>query len=303
MTGALGSSQSGNLAAGERETEAPIGKALSPLGRAALAYARIGWPVFPCREREKAPKIAKAHGGNGCHDATTDAATIRAWWTRWPNANPGVATGGPLGLLVVDVDGPEGEHALQAFGPLPVTVEVKTGKGRHLYFHAPPAAARCTTRELGPMLDTRGSGGYVLAPPSVHPDGLVYTFVEGRGPHDVEVAPLPAALVERLSRPATVPSIPRAGRPARARARTTVERADVLQFRAWLAKVPTGLRDGDGRKATAYRIAARGLETLGEAHVRAVLAAWNRGNAEPLSDTDLYRKLTAALTRSQRRAA
>ena len=63
----------------------------------ALAYAARGWPVFPLRPGEKVPLIAKAAGGNGVHDATTDPDQIRAWWTKHPTANIGLAAVPPSG--------------------------------------------------------------------------------------------------------------------------------------------------------------------------------------------------------------
>src|SRR5258708_4431274 len=66
-----------------RMAEAPS----SPL-EYALAYARVGFAVFPCRPRGKEP-ITK----HGFKDATRDEAQIRKWWTRWPDANIGIATG------------------------------------------------------------------------------------------------------------------------------------------------------------------------------------------------------------------
>ena len=53
---------------------------------AALRYAARGWPVFPCRG--KIPLTP-----HGFHDASTDAATIEAWWRENPDALISVATG------------------------------------------------------------------------------------------------------------------------------------------------------------------------------------------------------------------
>ena len=60
-------------------------------------YARRGLRVFPCKPRDKVP--ATAHG---CKDATTDPAQIAAWWDGTYLYNVGLATGG--GVVVLDVD-------------------------------------------------------------------------------------------------------------------------------------------------------------------------------------------------------
>ena len=55
---------------------------------AAIEYAKKGFAVFPLKYRDKVPLTR-----NGCKDATTDAAQIKAWWQKYPNANIGLATG------------------------------------------------------------------------------------------------------------------------------------------------------------------------------------------------------------------
>ena len=81
---------------------------------AALDYAGRGFAVFPLAVGEKIPLISKEAGGHGVHDATTDAAQIRAWWTAAPNANIGVAAG-RSGLLLVDVDAKDGRDGFTSW--------------------------------------------------------------------------------------------------------------------------------------------------------------------------------------------
>jgi len=161
------------------------------LGAAALYYASLGWPVFPLAVRDKVPLL---RGGNGCKDATTDADKITGWWTQYPDANIGLATGGEAGLYVVDVDGETGEEALARYGPLPVVPQSSTGKGRHLLFHYPNGGN--TAGKLGPKLDTRGTGGYIVAPPSIHPSKRPYQWVVP--PHKAALQPLPESLDKAL---------------------------------------------------------------------------------------------------------
>ena len=152
---------------------------------AALGYAARGCPVFPLAVRGKVPMIARADGGRGFHDATTDEHQVRTWWTGWPLANVGIATGHAFDVLDVD---PEhgGEETLAALavkhGPLPTTPEARTGSGGRHVFLLPDARVRCSAGRLGPGLDVRGLGGYVVAPPSVHPNGrrYVWTVCAGR---------------------------------------------------------------------------------------------------------------------------
>lgn len=132
----------------------------------ALEIASLGWHVFPLRRGGKQPMA----GGNGYLDATTDETQIRDWWSRFPDANIGIACGAS-GLVVLDVDPRNGgedtlSRLVAKHGPLPATLEARTGgsaqPGRHLYF-------RGDLRKgvLGPGLDLQGAGAYVVAPPSV----------------------------------------------------------------------------------------------------------------------------------------
>jgi Bifunctional DNA primase/polymerase, N-terminal/Primase C terminal 2 (PriCT-2)/AAA domain len=125
-----------------------------------------------CRSPAKHPRTR-----NGCKDSTAELAQIERWWRHSPGANIGIATGG--GLIVIDVDGPGGEAALQALqgehGPLPETATVKTSRGRHLYFRTPKD--RHISCSAGGGLDVRGDGGFVVAPFSQHISGHVYEWI------------------------------------------------------------------------------------------------------------------------------
>ncbi|MEK1891671.1 MAG: bifunctional DNA primase/polymerase [Phyllobacterium sp.] len=147
----------------------------SRLHRAALAYAARGIPVFPCQPRGKEPATTR-----GLLAATTDAAAIESWWQSAPDLNIGIATGAPSGVWVLDIDNEEGEASLRnleaTHGPLPATIEVITGRGRHLYFRLGEHSLRNSVGRIGSGIDVRGDGGYVLAPPSVHPTTRLYTW-------------------------------------------------------------------------------------------------------------------------------
>lgn len=142
----------------------------------ALQYAGRGWHVFPLRPRGKLPIVAKRNGGNGFYDATTDRAQIVAWWTQWPDANIGLATGAS-GLTVLDIDGPEGLALYQKVaGDRPPTLAAKTGRagGLHVYYRG----AVPSSQVKGEHLDVRGSTGYVVAPPSIHETGNAYAWLD-----------------------------------------------------------------------------------------------------------------------------
>lgn len=143
----------------------------------ALDYAARGFAVFPCLEKRKEPAC-----GRGFKEATTNPATIRRWWSGFHSYNIGIATGLISGVWVLDVDGADGEAALlqleHRHGQLPPTLSSITSRGRHLWFRADGPIPSSVAR-VGRGLDVRGDGGYVLAPPSIHPDGPTYRWSTG----------------------------------------------------------------------------------------------------------------------------
>lgn len=157
---------------------------------AALSYAKRGWCVFPLVERDKTPAVS-----GGFTVATVDEEQIRMAWERRPGMNVAIATGAMSGgLLVIDLDvhpekGEDGTDVLWAWerehGELPETVTAKTGSGGvHLYYRCNVPVQCSVNPELG--VDVRSDGGYVVAPPSVHPCGGRYEW--DRGPDEAEVA-------------------------------------------------------------------------------------------------------------------
>lgn len=179
---------------------------------AALNYAEHQIPVFPvwgvtdgrcqCGKRDCANAGKHPHGAfapNGFKDATTDPERIREWWTRAPRANIGTTTSW---CVVLDVDPRKGGDETLArlereLGALPETPEVLTGGGgRHIYFARPTTTLRCSAGALGPGLDIRADGGYVLLPPSSHMSGKTYTDEVSRPLFETPLAPLPVWLLE-----------------------------------------------------------------------------------------------------------
>jgi hypothetical protein len=126
-------------------------------------------------ERDKRPAVA-----NGVNAATTNAEIIQQWWRQLPAANIGVATGKPSGIFVVDADGIDAEAELRKLeaqhGTLPASVEAITARGRHIYFRMPATDLRNSTGKIAAGVDVRGTGGFVIAPPSIHPSGRRYTW-------------------------------------------------------------------------------------------------------------------------------
>lgn len=249
---------------------------MSELAAAALAYAQRGISVFPLKPRSKEPVTP-----NGFKQATADVDQVRAWWRKRPDCNIGIATGAPAGFWVLDVDGEDAERALEALeaanGRLPETVQQMTGRGRHLCFLWDPAGPEMRNRSKvgGADIDVRGNGGYIVAPPSIHPGdakkgvpaGRRYGWCFGRAPEDMAFAVPPAWLVE-LCRPrdqvAAAPAVRHEAAP----------RADGRASRYGEAVLETCVRtivqaQKGARDSTLYRFACKAAGLVPTGHLQA----------------------------------
>ena len=153
------------------------------MGGVAQDYASRGLAVIPLWPKAKEPAVQ-----NGVYAATTDTEGLGQWFHDHPGFNVGIACGAVSGgLVVIDLDchggddGPNGWDALKewerAHGPLPDTVTALTGSGGyHLYYRAPAGlkVGGSVNRELG--VDVKSDGGYIVAPPSIHPNGRPYEW-------------------------------------------------------------------------------------------------------------------------------
>lgn len=174
-------------------TSAPVGhKNRSRLGRAACVYGEMGLAVLPLSAGTKIPYTT-----HGVHDATTDRARIEQWWRLRPNSNIGMACGEASGgIFPLDIDprngGDDSLADLCRTHMIPETPRSLTGGGgEHIFFRG---NARCTV--IAPGVDIKGNGGYVVLPPSVHPNGKVYAWDALSRPDDIAFADAPAWLLK-----------------------------------------------------------------------------------------------------------
>ena len=162
------------------------------LREAALQYARRGWHVLALTPHGKTPLVK-----HGFYDATTEEEKISEWWNRLPLANVGIRTGLASRLVVIDVDGRDAVGTLQKLaqrlGPLPKGPRVRTGRGWHAYFTVDANIRSC---KLARGIDVKAEGGYVVAPPSRHPSGAIYTWTTA--PNSDAPPPLPRSWLQYL---------------------------------------------------------------------------------------------------------
>ena len=252
------------------------------LKRAAMAYIqqngqRPPLPIFPLSPRSKTP----CAGSGGFKDGTTDAQTVRDWWTKTPEANVGLWC---RGLVVLDIDrhdpAADGLDSLRELerehGELPETwIALTPTGGEHIYFRCDDPKLT-TGAAIRPGIDYRGAGGYVVLPPSVHPSGGVYAWDAGHTPNDTPLAPLPEWLHEIL-----------------------LKTAKAVQQK----EVPPSITKGE-RNATLFKLAsslrAKGLT---ETEIYAALSTANQERCNPpLPDSEI-RSIASSSAKYERGAA
>lgn len=252
------------------------------LGKQALAYASRGFLIFPlwhldqgicacfehaaCNSPGKHPRTRR-----GLTEASSDERLVERWWAQWPLANIGLPAGGN-GLAVIDIDPyHEGDETMavlteycQSEGvDLWATRTIRTGSGgTHLVYLQPPGGIISKSKAFGAAgVDTRGRGGYIVAPPSLHASGDRYSVVEnGHG-----IAPWPSPLTELLN-----PAPPESGMPPGAiacgpRVPVEADRGAVWAFAALLAEtkqladmpMTEGNAKNSALNAAAYKLGRR----------------------------------------------
>jgi hypothetical protein len=277
---------------------------VSDLLVAALRYADAGIPVLPlhtttgglcscrrasCDRQGKHPRWHPVLIPNGLQDASTDPEHIREWWTLWPAANIGLRTGTMVD--VCDVDTGDGLAAVRdlAGDAADAGPAVRTGSGGwHLYVAATGAGNRVG---LLPGVDWRGTGGYVVAPPSLHASGPRYRWIRTL---DAGLPACPPPLRDLLFPPveehaAQAPAVRHPRRYAEAALTYEADR---------VAAAPVGQRNN-----TLYRAARSlgelvGAETLDEREVRDVLT--DAATATRLGAVEIARTIRSGLRAGRR---
>jgi putative DNA primase/helicase len=173
------------------------------MATAALEYLDSGWPVFPvcspagpghCFEHPPGRHPADEIGKHPLvrwslfQDQLPTVDNVRDWWSRWPRANIGLATGALSGIALIDPDGLAARQEAERRGldPGPTVATGRVG-GQHRYCAWRPDAPTVFARSNG--IDLRAQGGYVLLPPSRHRNGPRYTWL--LTPEQVSLPPLP----------------------------------------------------------------------------------------------------------------
>lgn len=245
---------------------------------AALFYLRRGWSVLPISPVSKKPLL-------DWHDFQQRKPTeqeIDTWWRKYPAAGVGIITGKVSGLVVLDVDPDKGADPNYIYRTYPASIIARTGGGGgHFYYqypegqYVPNTVGKKDGKPTG--YDLRAEGGYVVAPPSLHPSGRRYEWLEtGKKP-----LPVPPKLLEMVLPKPNLNGATASKEP-------------------WLADALRGVGEG-ARDDTATRLAGYYLsKNIPSDVVIENLRLWNQNNEPPLPDADIE-KVVESVTRTRAR--
>lgn len=236
-----------------------------------------------CQAPGKHPRIR----WRATSDRRLTRAEIETLWNRFPDSNVGIVTGKISDLVVIDIDGPEGLASLQAKGitleNLPLTPIVHTGGGGwHVWCRFVDDPRLITRAGILTKVDLRASGGIIVAPPSVHRSGTVYSWMVGKAFPDIPIAQIDllSLLSEALSSSSTTTaSDPQTPNPA------------------WYRHALEGVAEGE-RNSMATRLIGRWLAVgLSVAETKMLIEVWNGRNQPPLPEEEIDRTLQSLLRR------
>lgn len=256
----------------------------------AWGLAQEGFHVFPISPGQKAPPLFTGW----IEKATRDPEQIKAWWERNPTANIGISTskfGDDEALLVVDVDNKNGKKGddellrLELEGKeFPDTFIQRTPTGgRHLVYRV-REPVRQGANVLGPGIDVRSRGGYIVGAGSCLPGG---TYSASGG----DIRDAPDWLIQSCgysSRRETSKNTENSPGVDRVRAATRATH--------YLRSEAPHAVEGDGGDQTTFAVAAR-IKDFGvdlETAFQLLSTEWNEQCSPPWDPEDLYEKVKNA---------
>lgn len=251
---------------------------MSILLESALELWRSGFSVIPIQSGGKRPLVSWIE----YQSRRPTEEEIYRWWQQYPNANVGIVTGKISGIVVIDLDLDKdgNESGARIYEQAPTDLIVKTGRGGyHLYYHYPEDVDRISNRVgLLPGVDIRADGGYVVAPPSVHSSGRLYTWIRRGKP-----GKLPPHLVGLLT------------------SYISAERDGEEDSPKWLSDLLAGVGEGQRNDACARLCGYLIGKGMPKDVVLTIIRQWNEKNRPSLPDHEVAATVESVCRTARRR--
>ena len=215
-------------------------------------YANHGWSILPVKPDEKRPymqnwlQYTKERAGEQ---------VLSGWFTHLSGAGVGVVTGKVSGILVLDVENHCPQPIEEILRKYPTNMVSRTGSGGyHLFYQYPSNKGRVSNRvRLFDGVDLRADGGFIVLPPTKHPSGGKYEWINKGMP-----SVFPSSILE-VEGQSTNPA-----------------------GEAWISELLRGVTEG-GRNDAAARLAGYFFKKgISSDIVESLLMEWNERNDPPL---------------------
>jgi hypothetical protein len=252
-----------------------------------LQYAELylskGFSIIPMKPRQKSPVVRWKE----FQFRKPAQKEFKKWFGHKSRYGIAIVTGKISGICVMDFDSVEAYQKTIGSG-LPETPTVKTSKGYHAYFKYPDGTSNFQNRVAISGFDIRGDGGYVVAPPSFHPSGVRYEWVEGKSLDDIPLAELPEWVMRELRTPAYPPQHKN-------------RQGHMLMQKRSINELLQGVDKGE-RNHSITRIAGWLVsQELSYGYCRRFLLRVNRRNRPPLPSSEVERILQSIARKEQHR--
>lgn len=164
----------------------------------AVEYANFGWSVLPVKPEEKRPIMTNWHQ---YAKNRPSAKMVEDWFVKLSGVGVGIATGRVSGVVVLDVESYCPTPIEELLRKYPTQLISRSGSGGyHLFYSYPANVPRVANRvRIFEGADLRADGGFIVLPPTRHPNGRNYEWVK-KGPPGA----FPRALLDLRSEPTGV---------------------------------------------------------------------------------------------------
>lgn len=219
-------------------------------------YLSMGFSVIPLKTKDKKPALESWKPFQNQYPTTED---LKNWFDNGSNLNIGIITGKISNIVVVDLDSTKAEKYAK-INNFPKTPTARTGRGLHLYYKYEDGIRNFQKRDDLPDIDLRGDGGYVVAPPSLHPSGKKYQWVENFDIDGTPIAQLPEIILAKTPEDKTP-----------------------------LRELYRGVRKGNRNDALARLIGSLVNDNLSLQDCMDFAISWNKDNTPPLPQEEVVR--------------